>query len=484
MLCEICSEKQASFVISAIVGSKLREFRACEDCAIGNTQSKIQTDEKSEYICPRCHCGYYPESDRDCAPLLGCSDCYENFHGQLMPLLRRIHGSVKHKGKSNSENYSHNPQKVSTLNSHFSHSDVSTKEAEWMQDSGPDSDVVVSSRIRLARNLDGFMFCNVADQIELMEISAMVERASIGIAESNDSRLRDAYIVDLEDIDDIDRAFLMERRLISHDLAEKYVARKVIIDEKEIISIMINEEDHIRLQAIGSGLQIKQLWEIINVIDNNLGRRLSYSFSPDLGFLTACPTNVGTGLRVSVMFHLPALSTTREGKRILNSVANMGCAIRGIYGEGSRTIGAFYQISNEATLGQSEEEILERMRSIAFQILSREREERQFLMGRDRTKLEDIVLRAYATLTNAKIISSSESLELLSWVSLGVSLGIISGIKQNDISRLLILTRPAHLQKFEGERIDSRTRDIDRAEVISKILKSSSNVQPTNNIVL
>jgi protein arginine kinase len=473
MLCEICSENLASYVISTIVNSSLKEFHACEDCATGNIESKIHITEKTEQTCPRCHCGYYPENDSNYVPLLGCSECYEHFHDQLTPLLRRIHGNISHKGKLVSDRQ-HDPKNISIERS-FSHSTVSIQEAEWMQGSGPDFDVVVSSRIRLARNINGFMFCNVADQIELMEIATTVEKAAAEIAEYDQSPLHNAYVIDLEEIDNIDCAFLMERHLISRDLAEKYIARKVIIDEKEVISIMINEEDHIRLQTIGSGLQIRRLWEVIDAIDSNLGRKVNYSFSPKLGFLTACPTNIGTGLRVSVMFHLPALAITKEGKRLLASITNMGYAIRGMYGEGSRTTGAFYQISNDTTLGQSEEEIIERMQLVAFQILSREREERKILLGQDRIKLEDMVLRSYGTLINARTISSLESLELLSWISLGISLGIITGINPTDVARLLVLTRPAHLQKIESKKLDSTVRDINRAKVIRQILKNGGN---------
>lgn len=474
MLCEICSEKKASFVISAVVNSSLIEIRACEDCATGNIESKIHVSEKNKYICPHCKCGYYFKNDMNCAPLLGCSECYIHFHDQLMPILRRIHGDTRHKGKLPSGGENQYLKQINTNRTTFFHNSVSIKEAKWMQDKGPDSDVVISSRIRLARNIDGFLFCNVADQSELTEIATIIEHGAAEIAKYNQSLLHRAYVIDLEELDSLDCIFLMERHLISRDLAEKYIARKVIIDEKEIISIMINEEDHIRLQTIGSGLQLRNLWEVINAIDNELGRKISYSFSAELGFLTACPTNTGTGLRVSVMFHLPALATTKEGRRILNSIVNMGYAIRGMYGEGSQTTGAFYQISNEATLGQSEEDIIENMQSIALQILSKEREARQILLERNRIKLEDMVLRAYGTLINAKTISSLESLELLSWVSLGVSLGIISGINPTNVARLLVLTRPAHLQKIEEKKLDFATRDINRAEIIRKILKNGN----------
>jgi protein arginine kinase len=487
MICEICSENQVSFIISIVLDSELKELRVCDECAInGMKYENHHINDKTEdigLICSHCNSKYQYDSTDYCAPLLGCPWCYTQFHEAMVPLLRRIHGCIKHKGKSafapNTPNLvpQSNGRTAELSNGRtgrlpFSRSSVSTREAEWMQGKGPSFDVVVSSRIRLARNIDGYSFSNLADQNELYEVAGKIEKALADLAESDHSPLHNGYVVDLEDIDSVDRDFLMERHLISRDLAENRFARRVIIDEKEIISIMINEEDHVRLQGIDSGLQIRELWGMINSIDDQLGNKVDYVYSPDWGFLTACPTNVGTGLRVSVMFHIPALSATKEGKRILTSITNMGYAIRGIYGEGSRATGAFYQISNEATLGQSEEEIIDRMQSVAFQILAREREERQSLLERDRTKLEDIVFRAYGTLANARSISSTESMQLLSWVSLGVSLDIFSGLDVADIARLLVLTRPAHLQKLEKKELNVPTQNINRAKVIRTVLKN------------
>ena len=488
MICEICSENQVSFIISIVLDSGLKELRVCGECATNGMKHEdphiSHKIEDNGLVCSHCHSRYQYDKTDYCAPVLGCPWCYTQFHEAMIPLLRRIHGSTKHKGKS-ALVPSNPPDLVPPSNGRtaelrngrterlpFSLSSISTREAEWMQGKGPSFDVVVSSRIRLARNIDGYSFCNLANQNELYEVAGKIEKALADLAESDHSPLRNGYVVDLEDVDNVDRDFLMERHLISRDLAEKRFARRVIIDEKEIISIMINEEDHVRLQVVDSGLQIRELWGMINNIDDRLGNKVDYVYSPDWGFLTACPTNVGTGLRVSVMFHIPALSATKEGKRILKSITNMGYAIRGIYGEGSRATGAFYQISNEATLGQSEEEIIDRMQSVAFQILAREREERQNLLERNRTKLEDIVFRAYGTLANARSISSTESMQLLSWVSLGISLDVLSGLNVADIARLLVLTRPAHLQKLEGKELNVPTQNINRAKVIRTVLKN------------
>jgi len=462
-------------VISAVDGSKLIELYACENCATdgkGSFAEQKSSKDRQNLICP--YCLFEFQLSKNCydLPLLGCPSCYNQFHKELAPFILRIHGSTKHKGKLSIK--SKKPlleQSIADAKYQpFSRSSISTREAQWMNGKGPSFDVVVSSRIRLARNLKGYPFCHLAVKSELNEIATIIEQALADIAEYAYSPLKNAYVVDIDELDGIDRAFLLERHLISRDLVEKCFARRAIIDDKEIISIMINEEDHVRLQIIDSGLQIKQLWDVISDIDDKLSDKVDYAFSREWGFLTACPSNVGTGLRVSIMLHLPALSMTKEGKRILSSVVNMGYALRGIYGEGSKATGAFYQISNEATLGQSGEDIVEQMQSVALQILAYEREERQNLLERDRTKLEDKIFRAYGILTNARSVSSMESLELLSLVSLGISLGLISDLAVN-IASLLVLTRSAHLQKSEGKEFDLLTQNINRAKIIKTFFK-------------
>ena len=340
-----------------------------------------------------------------------------------------------------------------------------------MKGTGPDNDVVISTRVRLARNIAGHRFCNLAEESELQQIAAMVENAVQDVREKELlPQLSYLSVIGLERLDDIDREFLLERHLISRDLVDRSRTGKVIVGEKEVVSIMINEEDHIRLQVINSGLQLGQSWDIVNVMDDELGRELEYAFSPSWGFLTACPTNVGTGLRVVVVMHIPALTVTKEGKRVLSSISDMGYAVRGMYGEGSQATGAFFQISNETTLGQTEEEIVDRIRSVTRQIVDCEREERQTLMEKNAIGVEDRIFRSYGTLANARLVSSKEALNLLSWVSLGISIGMLSELSMTAIARLLVLTRPAHLQKYEGRKLDTAARDISRAAVIRAVL--------------
>ena len=488
MLCERCGKNQVSFIISISANSSVKEARVCEECAtIGMDCETPDLHSDSGIVnqkCPECHSTYEKTKTdidgHDDLPLLGCPACYTEFHKELTPLLRRIHGSTAHVGKTyeaknQGQGAESDEPKSRSKRSHNLRSMVrgSHAEAEWMQGNGPDCDVVISTRVRLARNLAGHLFCNLAEPSELHQIAAMVEDAASDLGKSEVLPLRNISTIKLDSLDDLERELLIERHLISRELAEKNGTGKAIVGEKEVVSIMLNEEDHIRLQVINSGLQIRQSWETISAIDNGLGQKLDYAYSSRWGYLTACPTNIGTGLRVSVMFHIPALAATKAGGEVLSSISDMGYTIRGMYGEGSRAIGAFYQISNEATLGQTEEEITDHIQSISRQVIERERMERRLLIKRNKIKVEDKIFRSYGTLINSRTISSREAQSLLSWVSLGIKMGILSEANRGDIAWLLVLTRPAHLQKYAGKKLDAAARDISRATVIRDILSDN-----------
>jgi len=502
-MCEKCHENQVSFIISTFVNSSARQIRVCEECAMQHGIADAGRNARApgaDRQCPQCNSRYSLRVTRG-STLLGCPTCYTEFAGELRPFLYRIHGSVIHRGKRQTSNVKHQrrvrslpysesqkaresgrksdakTRRVAPLPCLEASSDLSSRlpaEAEWMQGSGPDCDVVISTRLRLARNISGHVFCNLAEESELQHIAETVEDAVADVGQIQGSPLRNASVIGLKHLGAIDREFLIERHLISKDLTERDGTGKVIVDGKEITSIMLNEEDHIRLQVINPGLQLRQSWEMINAIDDELGRRIDYAFSPDWGYLTACPTNVGTGLRVSVMLHIPALAfaSGRTQGSPLRAISDMGYAVRGMYGEGSQATGAFYQISNEVTLGQSEDEIVDRVRSVARQIVDREREERRLLIEKNGVRVEDKIFRSYGTLINARLISSREALDLLSWVSLGVNIGILPQPSRTDIARLLVLTRPAHLQKYERRELPNPlARDISRAVVIREKLK-------------
>jgi len=336
---------------------------------------------------------------------------------------------------------------------------------EWLRGTGPESDIVISSRIRLARNLDGRPFqirLGADDRCELEKVL----REGIEKADLPGSPVYER----LEEKDPIDCLLLMERHLISREHAEARGARGVAYTDSGNISIMALEEDHLRLQVMRSGLQLEEAWETINETDNRLEEKFDYAFSPEYGYLTACPTNVGTGMRVSVMLHLPALVMTKQIERVFNAVSKINMAVRGLYGEGTHASGDFYQISNQVTLGRTEEEILREFRDLVPTIITYERKTREKFLDSYRAKLEDRVWRAVGNLKSARTISSEETMERLSMVRMGVNLGILDSIEIRTVNELFIFSQPAHLQKREGQVLDAGERDVARARFIREHL--------------
>lgn len=338
--------------------------------------------------------------------------------------------------------------------------------SEWLKGTGPNSDIVISSRIRLARNLEKVPFPHWANKKQaentLRVIEEAVEKANI---------LKGTTIFNLEELDGLDRQFLVERHLMSHEHAQKPEQKAVVIDQDEIISIMVNEEDHVRCQVMQSGFNLFEAWNIINKIDDALAEKLPFAFSRDWGYLTACPTNTGTGMRGSVMLHLPALVVTRQVNRILAAIAKLSFTTRGLYGEGTEATGNFFQISNQVSLGQGETEVVESINSLIRQIIDQENQARQVLLTQSRAMLEDRVNRSFGILKSAHIISSQETLELLSMVRLGSDLGLLKNLNRQKINELFIITQPAHLQKIENKKLSSQERDIKRAEIIRQKLQ-------------
>ncbi|MDD5236864.1 MAG: protein arginine kinase, partial [Candidatus Omnitrophica bacterium] len=258
---------------------------------------------------------------------------------------------------------------------------------------------------------------------------------------------------------------------MSHEHAQKADSKALIMEPEEIMSIMVNEEDHLRMQIMQSGLNLFEAWNIMSKIDDQLSDTLTFAFSQNWGYLTACPTNTGTGMRGSVMLHLPALVATRQINRVLQAVAKLSFTTRGLYGEGTQASGNFFQISNQISLGHSEEMIIENINGLIRQIIDQETQSRNALLTNNRAFLEDKVWRSYGTLENAYIINSEETIELLSMVRLGVDTGIIKNIDRCAVNELFILTQPAHLQKMVGKKISSEERDVKRAEIIREKLK-------------
>ncbi|MCG3137184.1 MAG: Protein-arginine kinase [Phycisphaerae bacterium] len=341
----------------------------------------------------------------------------------------------------------------------------------WLNAGGPLQEVVLSSRVRLARNLAGFPFLSRADEGQRRQIyRQMYERLTqlpIGA---------DLAFVDINETPYLDRQLLVERHLISRQHAEGEGTRGVALSREETIALMINEEDHLRIQVMGCGLCLEELWQQIDQIDNQLHSVVDFAFNDQYGYLTACPTNVGTGIRVSVMLHLPALKLVGELEKVSRAAKDMHLAVRGLHGEGTEAIGDFYQVSNQITLGKSETEIISEFCSVMVpKIVEYEKLAREVLMRERPAAIEDKIWRAFGLLENARTISTEESLYLLSHLRMGIHLGRVANIPLNTINDLFIQTQPAHLQKLSGMIMDGEARSVARAELIRRRLNNNNN---------
>jgi protein arginine kinase len=368
--------------------------------------------------------------------------------------------------------------------------DLSSDINEWFSGSGPLADIVISSRIRLARNLAGYKFLNRCSTDEKSEILKKLRDVLMSL-ELGDK----IFYISVDKAPPLNRHFLMERHLISRHHAFGKGPRGVVIAQKEFFTAMINEEDHLRIQVLKGGLQLSKCAEQINHIDDMIEQKVSYAFSPRYGYLTACPTNLGTAIRVSVMLHLPALKITGQIEKFFNAAKDMSLAVRGLFGEGTEAAGDFYQISNQVTLGVSEEDIIKQFEnSIIPEIVEYENAARSQLLSEQIDLLDDKISRAVALLRNAHLISSQEALFLLSHLRLGLNmresmgasspaidtLGTLSkqagrkdkskGLSIATINRLFMLTLPAHLQLNYGKNLDATHRDALRAQIIRSAL--------------
>ena len=339
--------------------------------------------------------------------------------------------------------------------------DLLNNQGEWLRCTGPNSDIVISSRIRLARNLAKYPFSHWASKKEQQEILQASKQA---IAASK--KIKNSLCLDIGKLEAIDKQFLVERHLMSKEHTIDAEHKGLCVVDGEIVSIMINEEDHLRIQVMKSGFDLRNAWYIINDIDNGLGNLLHYAYSVDFGYLTACPTNTGTGMRASVMVHLPALVITKQIGKVLQAITKLSLTARGLYGEGTEASGNFFQISNQVSLGHKEEDIIDNIERIIKQIIDHEHSAREALYSQNRSALQDRIWRAYGTLKSAHIITSSETIDLLSLVRLGVDLKLIKELDQALINELFIIMQPAHLQKLERKKLDPNERDVKRAQII------------------
>ncbi|MBQ9298657.1 MAG: protein arginine kinase [Clostridia bacterium] len=332
----------------------------------------------------------------------------------------------------------------------------------WYLQSGKDSDIVTSTRIRIARNIKGNKFPKNASKEEREKILNIIQEITPKIGYG-------LKFLKLKDMDDLTKLALIEKHLISPEFAVNHEDGAILINNDENICIMINEEDHLRIQVFSAGLELESSLNLAIEIEKTIGSLVNFAYSDKYGYLTECPTNVGTGLRASVMVHLPALTATRNINKVLDVTNNFGMNIRGLYGEGSNTQGNIYQISNKQSLGISEKEIINSINLITNKIIEQERTARKYLAKKS-IELEDRLYRAYGVLTNCRKISSEEAKKLISDVRLGTDLGIIKEMTDLKVNKLDLYTKPANLQIYLEQELDEKQRDIERAEVIKKII--------------
>ena len=351
--------------------------------------------------------------------------------------------------------------------------ELSNNSALWLSGTADVDGMVVSCRARLARNLATPAFAAKATEADQ---DYVIEKV-IGAAQSS-RHLRDATFFKMTGLDKSERRLLVERHLISPALADGTGQRGLLFNREESLSVMINEEDHLRLQAILPGLQPEAAWRQVDAMDDSLAARLDYAYSEEWGYLTACPTNVGTGLRMSVLIHLPALVLADDMERILRGLAQMSFTVRGFYGEGTNALGNLFQISNQATLGRSEEEIVAHLTELTQKLVESERDAQDSLLREARSQVEDKIWRAYGILAHARVLSSQEFMNLLSAVRLGYTLGLIKELPSSFMNQLMIVTQPSHLQAAAGRELEPEERDVIRAGIVRQHMeKYTSNNQ-------
>jgi len=343
----------------------------------------------------------------------------------------------------------------------------------WVNGKGPEAEIVFSSRIRLARNIANLPFPSQANNAQKIKVLDKAKEVYPKI-----SSLKSSSFVNMAELNSLDSQFLVERHLISQEHAVNSKGKGLIMSKDEKISIMVNEEDHFRSQVILSGFDLKKCWQILDQVDKDLEKKISFSFLSDLGYLTACPTNLGTALRASCMLHLPALAFTKRINKILELLTRISFTTRGLFGEGTQALGNFFQISNQVSLGLSETELIDNLIGVVNQVKVQEIDARNFLLKKHKISLEDNVWRALGILRNSRLISSREALSHLSILCLGLDLGIIKNIDlsskekgRNIINNLFIIIQPAHLQKMESKVLEEKERDYMRAEILRKKLE-------------
>ncbi len=333
--------------------------------------------------------------------------------------------------------------------------------ASWLKGDGLDSAIVVSSRVRLARNIQDMLYPGASNPEESERVREYVRKAL-----ENEQLLERGTFLNSENIGDLDRRFLVERHLISPEFLSTTLSKGLFITNNEDTSIMVNEEDHLRIQSLVSGLDIQRAMDIAEGIDKKLGDTLAYDYDGEYGFMTSCPTNCGTGMRASILIHLPGLVLLREIDKIIDKITKLGLTVRGFYGEGTEVLGNLFQVSNQTTLGRTEQDITDSLQQITRQLIEHEENARKTLIREAPDEIKDKIWRAYGILKNARVLTSEETMNLLSAVRLGAALGVLDMIPLTLLNEILVLAQPAHIHKMYGEKLSASERDVKRAELI------------------
>ena len=339
--------------------------------------------------------------------------------------------------------------------------------AETARRKGPHDRIVMSSRVRLARNLKDAVFPGWAKKPERVRVLEIIQPAVTG-----SPAMGEVLAMSMDSLSPLDKQILVERHLISRELAAKGAGSGLVLNRHETYCVMINEEDHVRMQALRPGLQLREAWTAVDQLDSDLEQKLPYAFNNDWGYLTACPTNLGTGIRVSAMLHLPGVVLAEQINPIIQSVNKLGLAVRGLYGEGTEALGNVFQVSNQMTLGETECAIVERLEKVLLQIIEHEENARTILLEKKPKLVYNHIGRAYGILANAHSISSKETMNLLSLLRLGLDFGLFPGADRALVDELFILTQPAHLQKQHSEKLSAEERDLLRADMMREQLKN------------
>ncbi|MFH1878476.1 MAG: protein arginine kinase [Candidatus Omnitrophota bacterium] len=339
--------------------------------------------------------------------------------------------------------------------------DLISRKCEWIGGKGPKAGIAISTRVRLARNIEGHVYFSRADKAgrgkTMDTVIAAAKRMMF---------FKPAVKIMMADTSDLDRGFLMERHLISREMMEDTWGRALILSDNDVLSAMVNEEDHMRFQVIKSGFDIMEAWRIVDSVDTEMSKYLPMDFSNRFGYLTSCPTNTGTGLRVSVMLHLSALVMTGQIENLFSAISKLGFTMRGFYGEGTQALGDFFQISNQVSLGHSETDILDSLERIIGRIIAQEEKTRANLMSDRKKNINARIGKSYETLKNAEIITANETVKLLSAVRLGADMGLIKDVTIQDVNEALLFSQPAHMEKMSAARGASEEIDIKRADLL------------------